>query len=213
MNIKHINTIICHDSISFFKKNIIENVSLVITSPSYYSSELSRIRKFNEISGGVSKDKYIDMIYELFLNISKGFNENTTIIIILGTYGSPVETLILMLENSFKKMNLNLIGYKLFSLNNSESVVAFSKRNTSISIPNFEFLQEYKDVGRYGTINTNIIKWAIENFSNENELVIDPFVGTGGVVKMAKKMNRNYFGVDIDCEAIEIANKENKTIP
>ena len=46
----------------------------------------------------------------------------------------------------------------------------------------------------------HIISW-----SNEGDIVLDPFVGSGTTCKMAKQLNRNYIGIDISQEYIDIA--------
>lgn len=43
--------------------------------------------------------------------------------------------------------------------------------------------------------------------SNEGDLVLDPFCGSGTTLVAAKKHNRNYIGIDINDRAIEIAQK------
>ena len=54
----------------------------------------------------------------------------------------------------------------------------------------------------------HIISW-----SNEGDLVLDPFMGSGTTAKMAKLNNRNYIGFEISKDYCEIANKriENHT--
>ena len=51
----------------------------------------------------------------------------------------------------------------------------------------------------------HIISW-----SNEGDLVLDPFVGSGTTCKMAKQLNRNYIGIDISQEYIDIAKERLK---
>tara|TARA_R110000787_G_scaffold196633_1_gene308023 strand:- start:193 stop:966 length:774 start_codon:yes stop_codon:yes gene_type:complete len=50
--------------------------------------------------------------------------------------------------------------------------------------------------------NDHIISW-----SNENDLVYDPFMGSGTTAKMAKLNNRNYIGSEISEEYCNIANE------
>ena len=49
-------------------------------------------------------------------------------------------------------------------------------------------------------VHDHIISW-----SNEKDLILDPFVGSGTTCKMAKQLNRNYIGIDISQEYIDIA--------
>jgi site-specific DNA-methyltransferase (adenine-specific) len=48
----------------------------------------------------------------------------------------------------------------------------------------------------------HIISW-----SNENDIVLDPMCGSGTTCKMALQTNRNFIGIDISQEYVEIANK------
>tara|TARA_R110001592_G_C12910317_1_gene727553 strand:+ start:76 stop:825 length:750 start_codon:yes stop_codon:yes gene_type:complete len=50
--------------------------------------------------------------------------------------------------------------------------------------------------------NDHIISW-----SNENDIVYDPFMGSGTTSKMAKLNNRNYIGSEISDEYCNIANE------
>ena len=46
----------------------------------------------------------------------------------------------------------------------------------------------------------HIISW-----SNKGDVILDPFVGSGTTCKMAKQLGRNYIGIDISQEYIDIA--------
>ncbi|WP_368900744.1 site-specific DNA-methyltransferase [Oceanobacillus oncorhynchi] len=45
----------------------------------------------------------------------------------------------------------------------------------------------------------------IKSWSNEGDVVFDPFVGSGTTSKMAKMLNRNYIGIDVSQDYINIA--------
>ena len=45
----------------------------------------------------------------------------------------------------------------------------------------------------------------IKSWSNENDLIYDPFIGSGTTAKMAKLNNRNYIGSEISSEYFKIA--------
>ena len=47
----------------------------------------------------------------------------------------------------------------------------------------------------------------ILSWSNEGDIVFDPMAGSGTTLKMAKKNNRNYIGIEIAPEYIDIINK------
>lgn len=48
-------------------------------------------------------------------------------------------------------------------------------------------------------------KFCIEVFSNKNDIVLDPFLGSGTTAVVCKKLNRKYMGIDINPEYCEIA--------
>jgi len=50
--------------------------------------------------------------------------------------------------------------------------------------------------------NDHIISW-----SNEGDTILDPMAGSGTTLKMAKLNNRNYIGIEISPEYIDIINK------
>jgi site-specific DNA-methyltransferase (adenine-specific) len=47
----------------------------------------------------------------------------------------------------------------------------------------------------------------ILSWSNEGDIIIDPMAGSGTTLKMAKKNNRNYIGIEISQEYVDIINK------
>jgi len=53
-----------------------------------------------------------------------------------------------------------------------------------------------------------LIETAINNFSKEGDVVLDPFLGTGTTVKVAKRLNRRYIGFELIEEYFNIANEE-----
>jgi len=47
----------------------------------------------------------------------------------------------------------------------------------------------------------------ILSWSNEGDIILDPMAGSGTTCKMAKKLGRNYIGIEISQEYIDIINK------
>lgn len=59
--------------------------------------------------------------------------------------------------------------------------------------------------GHNAVFPEEIPKFCIEVFSNENDLVYDPFVGSGTTCKVASQMNRKWIGSDISKDYCELA--------
>ena len=57
----------------------------------------------------------------------------------------------------------------------------------------------------YGKLIPAIPSYFIKEFTNENDLVFDPFAGSGTVAVEAKRLNRNFAGVEINPLSVEIA--------
>ena len=53
----------------------------------------------------------------------------------------------------------------------------------------------------------DILKMYINNSSNQNDVVLDPFMGSGSTLVACKELNRNYIGYEIDKQYFDIAQK------
>ena len=49
------------------------------------------------------------------------------------------------------------------------------------------------------------MKVLIENSSNENDIIFEPFMGIGATILAAKELNRRYIGCEIDREYFDIS--------
>jgi DNA modification methylase len=59
--------------------------------------------------------------------------------------------------------------------------------------------------GHPATFPEEIVKRCIEAFTEENDIVYDPFNGSGTTTLVSKKMNRQYIGSDISQKYCEVA--------
>lgn len=50
------------------------------------------------------------------------------------------------------------------------------------------------------------VSYVIENLANRHEVILDPFVGSGVVVREAARLGRRFIGIDLNPIAIEISN-------
>lgn len=80
----------------------------------------------------------------------------------------------------------------------------FSKRNNWwINTPGLEDGSDFHPaVFPQSLVRDHILSW-----SNEGDLVLDPFMGSGTTAKVARALKRNYIGFDISQEYVDKANK------
>jgi DNA modification methylase len=60
--------------------------------------------------------------------------------------------------------------------------------------------------------NLNLFKELITISSNENDLILDPFLGSGTTALAAKQLNRNYIGIELSKEYCTIAYNRIKSL-
>lgn len=94
-------------------------------------------------------------------------------------------------------------GHKDFSGKLKNPVPDFSPRNNI-----WKYTTSFNDKTKHPAVfpeqlaNDHILSW-----SNEGDVVLDPFMGSGTTAKMAILNNRNYIGFEISSEYCEEANK------
>jgi len=69
------------------------------------------------------------------------------------------------------------------------------------------FLRSCKDKNHPCPKPLNIIRWCIRRFSNPNDIILDPFCGSGTTCVAAKMLGRRYIGIDISEKYCEITRK------
>lgn len=54
------------------------------------------------------------------------------------------------------------------------------------------------------------MKWCVTDFSNEGDIIYDPFIGSGTTAKACQELNRNYIGSELSEEYCNIAEERLK---
>ena len=80
-------------------------------------------------------------------------------------------------------------------------------KNTKIAPNIFSYTLGKEKTGHPAPFPEKLAEDHILSWSNEGDTVLDPMAGSGTTLKMAKKNNRNYIGIEISEEYIDIINK------
>jgi len=54
---------------------------------------------------------------------------------------------------------------------------------------------------------SELFKWCIEKYSEPGDLILDPFMGSGTTAVACKLLDRNFIGIEINPDYVDIANK------
>ena len=54
----------------------------------------------------------------------------------------------------------------------------------------------------------SLIERLILNHTNKNDLVLDPFCGSGSIGEVCKRLNRNYTGIELDKQRFDLAREQ-----
>ena len=51
----------------------------------------------------------------------------------------------------------------------------------------------------------DLLEYLIKTYTNENDIILDPFMGSGTTGVACKKLNRNFIGIELDKNYFDIA--------
>lgn len=201
------NQIICGDAINLIKKLPNESIDLILTDPPY------GIEK-----SGIKNSSDLEKFYSILLECYRVLKKDGFIIIFFSTK---------LLPEIFK--NNPFIYYWQFILNcplgSVRSPIGFSKYMSCFVFKkgNPKIIKWNKDIFNdspskmvepdEGFINhpspkpKQFIMELLKMFSNEKEIILDPFIGSGSTAIACHLTNRNYIGFEIEKKYCDLARK------
>ena len=210
-----LNKIYCMDCLEGMKQMEDNSVDLILTDPPYNAS-ISKIKGFGFEAINEEWDKNFNPLD--FLKESERVLKQNGSMIIFCSY-------------HLLKTYLNYEGMKL------QQIIHWYKRNSMPSLakvygfnieymlwftrPNYIFNKKFsgKNIiisnvlqGRERTIHPtqkplSIIRKLLKVHSNENDLILDPFMGSGTTAVACKQLNRNFIGFELSQKYCDIANE------
>lgn len=202
------------------------NMNLRIRNGKYVSRSLNEIqRKYTYFDDNMSIDNYYKFHLEvitsllqvsdlIFYNISIVTGSKRAWFRIIGELNEYLKDVIVWDKGYGEPARLKNMLNRSFEL-----VLIFDKTNSisrQFSNSNFEHgklddifrIKREKSKTKYNkaVFPKELAKKIIKSFSNENDLVYDPFSGSGTTCIVAKELKRNFIGSEIDHNLVEFSN-------
>ena len=206
-------------ALDILKKIPTESVFCCITNPPHYG-----VRDYGmpvKWKGGwkgclgcePSWDEYVFHLMTIFGEVYRVLNSHGTLWLVLDRHidlgWNPVSEIIWHQPNAIPE------GITNRPSRNHEYILLFSKSD------NYYYKQEKKPISQYlrtvwsiptedypnshfGVLPEKLIETCILHGCPEDEMVLDPFCGTGSVGVVANRLKRDFIGIDIDPKYIEI---------
>ena len=216
-----INKIICGDCLKVMKDIPDNSIDLVLTDPPYflpashYQTRKQFIRNFSDL--GILEY----FIKDTFLQFNRITKESGIIYIFCDEQSYPLFYYHLY---PFCKSVRPLIWDKKTSINgyswrHQHELIIFAEMPKSKPIPTGD-----GDILRYSAVKVDsrehpaekpidLNKTLIEKSSQENDIILDPFLGSGTTAVACKSLGRRYIGIEISPEYCEIARRRVNATP
>ena len=193
---KYVNTIVCGDCLDVMKDWPDGCVDLVLTDPPYGLSFL-----------GNEWDKEIPN----WINVGRRISETvvfTTAPTTLWDYPRPDWVAVWYRKHSSSRQANG--GFNLWS-----PIVVYGKVKIPTDLYSTHFgtyWQEHSGIDHPSPKPVELYKWIVNWASKPNDLILDPFCGSGTTCVAAKKLGRRFIGIDISEDYCEIARQHLESV-
>jgi len=207
-----VNQIICGDCLEVMKDIPDKSVDLTFTSPPYNRKRNDKYLFYNDIINDYYSflKTFIDEAIRItkgnvFINLQKNYYNKQDIFRLIGNFYNKIyEIFIWEKSNPMPARGFNITNAYEFIFcfgNKLKSNNTYTKNHITTSVA--KMCKEHKAI-----MHDDIAKFFIINFSNEHDIIYDPFMGIGTTAKIAIRNNRNYIGSEISKEYCKIARKQ-----
>ena len=199
-----IEVLIHGDCLDEMKKMADNSVDFAFTSPPYNRKRNDKYDHYDDIVD----DYYawmcnvIDELIRItngnvFFNIQKNFYNKKDVFNLIGKYSDAIQEVIIWEKSNPMPASGGSIT------NSHEYIIVFGEasltsnstytKNTITTSVNSNMPKNHKAV-----MHREVSDWVIENFTNENDTVLDCFMGTATTGMSGKSMNRGFIGIELN---------------
>jgi DNA modification methylase len=190
-----------------------DSVDHVFTSPPYNRKRNDKYKFYDDIKTNYfewQKQCISEMIrvskHFVFYNIQTNFYNRKDIYKLLGHYSDfIVEIFVWEKSNPMPASGFNITNaleyFIVFGKKSLKSNKTYTKNIITTSV-NSKMPKQHKAV-----MKPEVAEFFISNFTNENEIILDPFFGIGTTGAACLKYKRKFIGIEISKEYYEMAIK------
>ena len=213
------------DCIQYMKTLANDCVDYVITSPPY---NFGKNDKYKEFSDNKTMEEYFEWTKQVideclritketvFYNIQMISGNKVALLKTLGHYAEYIKDIIIWdkitAEPAIQKNVLNSQFEFIICLNKSKTNRMFAGGAKFWgTIPNILKLNkatgnDFSSLNK-ATFTKDLPLFFIQNFTNEGDIIMDPFMGTGTTALAAKELKRSFLGCEISADLCEVTNR------
>ncbi len=145
----------------------------------------------------------------VYVNIQKNYYNKKEVFKLIGEYYDKIyEIFIWEKSNPMPASGLNITNAYEFIIcfgDRLKSNTTYTKNHLTTSVA--KMYKEHKAV-----MHDKVASFFIENFTQEGDLIYDPFMGSGTTALIARNNGRNYIGSEITSEYCEVADERLKIV-
>jgi DNA modification methylase len=200
----------CFDGFSQLKD---KSVNHVFTSPPYNRKRNDKYKHHNDciddyfgwLCNVIDECLRVSKEY-VFFNIMKNYYNKQDVFKLIGKYSESIVEIIIWEKTNPLPANGNNItnSYEFFLIlgkNALKSNSTYTKNIISTAV-NSDMTLEHKAI-----MKQDVAEWFIKNFTKENDLILDCFMGAGTTAIACKYNRRNYIGFELNEKYVELSNR------
>lgn len=207
-SIQELNKLYCGDSLNFMKEMEDNSIDLIITDPPYGISIGS---KDGQVGGGSCRGetkKYGKQEWDSKRIKKEYFNEMKRIAKNMIVWGGNYYL------DYLGQTRCMLIWYKRDGLpirTFADCEIAWTSFDKNSMVFNCRwdgFIRDSREKKVHPTQKAlEVIKWCVQEFSKEGDLILDPFLGGGTTAVACKMLKRKFIGIELSEEYFKVANE------